>query len=100
MGKRGEVLVAIIQTESDMKIAREQNWYRIPVEQVERLKQRDIWEPKWLAFYQPKVFRDEAFAVNYYARVKSVHQVSRQELFPNELQNKKSHKRYYKIEIS
>ena len=99
MAKRGEVLVAIIQSQSDMKIALEQNWYRIPVEQVERLKKRDIWEPKWLAFYQPKVFRDEAFAVNYYARIKSIRQVTRQELFPNELQNKKSDKHYYKIEI-
>ncbi|MEA5487497.1 MULTISPECIES: hypothetical protein [Pseudanabaena] len=99
MAKRGEVLVAIIPTKSDMKIAREQYWYRIPIDQVERLKQRDVWEPKWLAFYQPKVFGDEAFAVNYYASIKSIRQVFRYELFPDESQNQKSQKRYYKIDI-
>ena len=99
MAKRGEVLVAIVPTKSDMKIACEQNWYRIPEDQVERLKQRGVWEPKWLAFYQPKVFRDKAFAVNYYASVKSIQKVYRYELFPDELQNSKSQKRYYKINI-
>ncbi len=99
MAKRGEVLVAIMPAKSDMKIVREQNWYRIPIDQVERLKQRDIWEPKWLAFYQPKVFGDEAFAVNYYASIKSIQQVCRYELFPDEPQNTKSQKRYYKINI-
>jgi very-short-patch-repair endonuclease len=99
MAKRGEVLVAIIPTKSDMKIAREQYWYRIPIDQVERLKQRDVWEPKWLAFYQPKVFGDEAFAINYYASIKSIRQVFRYELFPDESQNPKSQKRYYKIDI-
>jgi hypothetical protein len=77
MAKRGEVLVAIVPTKSDMKIACEQNWYRIPEDQVERLKQRGVWEPKCLAFYQPKVFRDKAFAVNYYASVKSIQKVYR-----------------------
>ena len=99
MAKRGEVLVVIMPTKSDMKIACEQNWYRIPSDQVERLKQRDIWEPKWLAFYQPKVFGDEAFAVNYYASIRSIQQVCRHELFPDEPQNSKSQKRYYKINI-
>lgn len=31
MSKRGEVLVAIINNKRDMDIAREQNWYRIPM---------------------------------------------------------------------
>lgn len=99
IAKRGEVLVAIMPTKSDMKIAHEQNWYRIPVDQVERLKQRGAWAPKWLAFYQPKIFRDEAFAVNYYASVKSIQQAFRYELFPDEPQNPKSQKHYYKINI-
>ncbi|CAN1208915.1 hypothetical protein TUMEXPCC7403_01740 [Tumidithrix helvetica PCC 7403] len=89
MTKPGEVLVAVIPEVSDMKIVREQYWYRIPVEQVERLKERDRWDPKWVAFYQPMVFRDEAFAVNYYAPIKSIRQVSRQELFPHESHNPK-----------
>ncbi|NJL36754.1 MAG: hypothetical protein HC899_08315 [Leptolyngbyaceae cyanobacterium SM1_4_3] len=97
--RRGEVLVAILNNKQDMQIAREQHWYRIPVESVEKfLKQH--WAPEWLAFYQTKVFGDEAYAVNYYARVQNICKVRRCELFPDEALNEKSQKQYYKLEIS
>lgn len=97
--RRGEVLVAILNNVQDMKIAREQHWYRIPIESVEKfLKQH--WAPEWLAFYQTKVFGDEAYAVNYYARVQNICKVCRRELFPDEVPNEKSQKQYYKLEIS
>lgn len=97
--RRGEVLVAILNNVQDMKIACEQHWYRIPVESVEKfLKQH--WAPEWLAFYQTKVFGDEAYAVNYYARVQNICKVCRCELFPDEVPNEKSQKQYYKLEIS
>jgi very-short-patch-repair endonuclease len=95
---RGEVLVAIVQRPLDMTYAREQHWYRIPVESVEkRLKHR--WPPKWLAFYQTKAFGSEAFAVRYYAHVKSTSMVSRHELFPDEPRDEKSGKTYYKLSL-
>ncbi|MDX2214477.1 MAG: hypothetical protein SFY66_14395 [Oculatellaceae cyanobacterium bins.114] len=63
MSRRGEVLVAIVNnyqdwatlTVSAKQHARDQHWYCIPVESVERLLKR-YWAPKWLAFYQTKVF--------------------------------------------
>jgi hypothetical protein len=85
---------------ADMQIAREQHWYRIPSAQVEKLKQRDCWSPKWLAFYQTKVFGSEAHAVNYYAEIKAIREVYRWELFPEELRDSNSQKRYYKLELS
>jgi hypothetical protein len=64
---RGEVLVAILPDLSDLTIAREQHWYRIPVSSVKKfLKER--WPPDWLAFYQPKVFQAEQYSVRYYAQ--------------------------------
>jgi len=67
----------------DMVIARDQHWYRIPVSSVEKiLKER--WPPQWLAFYQTKIFGDEAYAVNYYARVLGIRTAFRWELFPDE----------------
>ncbi|MDX2241265.1 MAG: hypothetical protein NW224_11320 [Leptolyngbyaceae cyanobacterium bins.302] len=99
-GQSGEVLIAIINSVADMTIARDRRWYRIPVDQVEKLQQRRQWQPKWLAFYQTKVFGDEAHAVKYFAEVIAIREVSRAELFPDEAQTEKSHKRYYKLELA
>jgi hypothetical protein len=67
-GRRGEVLVAIMNNLLDFAIARDEHWYRIPISSVERML-RKRWPPRWLAFYQTKVFAKEAFAVNYCAQV-------------------------------
>jgi hypothetical protein len=101
MAARGEVLVVIVNNQADWAIAREQGWYRIPSEQVEKLKHRNQWAPpKWLAFYQTKVFEDEAHAVQYYAAVTAIRDVSRWELFPTETPNSKSHNRYWQVELA
>jgi hypothetical protein len=93
------VLVAVMNNQRDMEIAREQHWYRIPVDSVEKhLKQP--WTPDWLAFYQTKVFADEAFAIHYYASVEGIVEVSRSQLFPKELYRSNAEARYYKVQIS
>ena len=51
---RGKVLVAIVNNLKDMRIAREEGWYRIPVASVRKWL-KDRWPPRWLAFYQTKV---------------------------------------------
>lgn len=92
-------LVAIIPSIADMAIARDQGWYRIPVSSMEKpFKKHGL--PRWIAFYQPKVFGDEAFAVNYYAHIKKITEVSRFDLFPNEVDHESCQKRYYKLELS
>lgn len=99
MESRGEVLVAIMNNLLDFAIARDQHWYRIPVRSVEKfLKER--WPPRWLAFYQTKVFGDEAHAVSYYARVLDIRQVSRWQLFPNEPHDEKGKRRYHQLFLS
>ena len=91
MSFRGEVLVAILNNRSDFNLAYEQHWYRIPVDSVEKfLKKR--WPPRWLAFYQTKVFGQEAHTVNYFAQVSDIQKASRQQLFPNEPPNTKSNR--------
>lgn len=99
MPRRGEVLVAIVNSVRDMEIARDDHWYRIPVETVEQRLSR-YWAPQWLAFYQPKVFGSEAFAIHYYAQVVRIQQVYRWQLFPNEAENPKTHKQYYKLTLT
>jgi hypothetical protein len=65
----------------DLAIVRDHHWYRIPVHSAENLF-KERWPPQWLAFYQTKIFGDEAYAVNYYARVLDIWRVFRWELFP------------------
>jgi len=88
------VLVAIMNNVCDWAIVREQYWYRIPVSSVKQSVQRH-WPPAWLAFYQTKFFGAEAFAVNYYAAVREICEVTRSQLFPDEPVNSKTPKRYY-----
>ena len=96
MSERGEVLVAILNNLFDFNLAREQHWYRIPTSSVERWL-GDRWPPQWLAFYQTKVFGEEAFAVNYYARVLEVHEVFRWQLFPDQPRDEQSNRRYHQV---
>ncbi len=96
----GEVLIAILNNQADLEIARNQHWYRIPVDPVAKLKQRQCWQPKWLAFYQTKVFGAEAHTIRYYAEVTAICEAYRWELFPEEPRTAHSEKRYCKLELS
>lgn len=101
MSTRGEVLVVIMNSRADWAIACDRHWYRIPNEQVEKLKQRNQWlPPKWIAFYQTKVFgKKKGCAISFCSEVTAIRQVSRSELFPEEVKNAKSEKLYYKLEF-
>jgi very-short-patch-repair endonuclease len=91
---RGEVLIALLKEKSDFAILQEQGWYRIPT--MSRPKR---WPPKWLAFYQPKAFKEEAFRVHHYGEVADIQVVTRSELFPNEFESARSGQRYYKLNL-
>ena len=91
-----EVLVAILNHPRDLAAARDQHWYRIPVSAAQKWLTRR-WPPKWLAFYQTKIFGPEAFAINYYAEVLEVRQAIRSELFPDDPKNEKSSRQYYQL---
>lgn len=77
-------------------IAREDRWYRVPISSAEKWLARR-WPPQWLAFYQTKVFAVEAFAINYYARIRKIRRATRQQLFPEEPRGPKSAKRYFQL---
>lgn len=93
---KDEVLVAIINSRGDFRILCEQSWYRIPISSVEKwLKSR--WPPQWIAFYQTKEFKDEAYSVRYYAKVRDIQTVHRRHLFPDEPPSPKQNKTYYQL---
>lgn len=94
ISKRGEVLVAFLPRPGDLEILRRDGWYRIP-----EGKEPRRWPPEYVAFYQPKAFGMEAFAVRYWAKVSRIESKTRREIFPDEPSNAKSGKRYYQIFI-
>lgn len=86
------VLVAIMNSPTDFDILKRRGWYRIPVDTAPKR-----WPPDVLAFYQTKVFDEQAFAIHYYGRVREIRQVGRRDLFPDETPNAKSNRRYYQV---
>lgn len=95
---RGEVLVVILNNTLDFSVAREQGWYRIPVD-VATKRLKDCWPPRWLAFYQTKVFGQEGHSIRYFSPVLGIREVSRVQLFPEEPPNPKSFRRYHQMFI-
>ncbi len=93
-GRRGEVLVAIMNNKADFVILQDKLWYRIPVKSMPK-----PWPPRWLAFYQTKVFGAEAYSVRYYGRVQRIDRVLRKVLFPDEFENEKTNQEYYQIHL-
>ncbi|MEO6457685.1 MAG: DUF559 domain-containing protein [Chloroflexia bacterium] len=99
MADENSVLVAVMNNARDWKLAREDHWYRIPVDKAVKWG-RHHWPPRWLAFYQTRVFGDEAYSVRYYAHVHEIHVMKRRDLFPEEDNDKKSDDLYYKLLLS
>jgi len=93
---KGELLVAIMNNQRDFAIARQQNWYRIPVGSARKWL-KDRWPPQWLAFYQTKVFGTEAYSVSYYAQVIEIKKRVRRQLLPNEPLSPKSDRQYFQV---
>ena len=94
-----EVLVAIMNNQRDLEIARTQRWYRIPVKSADRFIQ-DIKQMQYLAFYQTMIFKRDAFAVNYYAEIERISTAPRIELLPDEAGHQNAEALYYKLKIS
>jgi very-short-patch-repair endonuclease len=91
-----EVLVAILNHPRDFTIARDSHWYRIPVLSAQKWL-RNRWPPQWLAFYHTKIFETEAFAIHHYAKVLTIREVLRRELFPEEPNHPKAQQPYYQL---
>jgi len=96
MSNRRNVLVAIMNDELDFKIARDQNWYRIPVSSVEKWLMK-CWPPKWIAFYQTKTFDKKAHSVNYFAKITVIRKAYRWQILPDRPDSEKRNKQYYQL---
>jgi len=97
IGQRN-VLVTIMNNPRDFAIARDDHWYRIPKDSVDKWLTK-VWPPEWLAFYQTKVFGKESHAVNYYAKVLEIKNVPRRELFAEHAKGKDPNKIYARLTL-
>lgn len=88
------VLVAVMNNPRDLRIAREEGWYRIPLQRAPRQVAAD-----YLALYQTAAFETERWAINYVAPIKRYHVARRRELLPAEADHPRASDRYYKVEI-
>lgn len=91
---KGDVLIAILKNKSDYAILQGQGWYRIQVKnKTRRLPSR------WLAFYQSKVFGDDAYRIRYYGEVRDIQIAKRNELFAYQVPNPKSEQEYFSVAL-
>jgi very-short-patch-repair endonuclease len=97
MGKypKKDTLIALMNNKKDFLIARNEHWYRIPVEKAPKIITEE--KAKYLAFYQTKSFGDIDWCIKWYTKIKNQVIVGRRDLFPGEPENPKTNRKYYKV---
>jgi very-short-patch-repair endonuclease len=93
-----DTLIALLKYENDLTIAQRQKWYRIPVKSAPPIVRDE--SIKYLALYQPKVFKENAFQIRCYGEVRNISIVKRKDLLPEETSHFRSEEDYYKIELT
>ena len=99
MNKSEELLVGIVNSLSDFELIQNQLWYRITVDKADNLLKRR-WPPKWIAFYYSGALKNFPQMIIHYAKVSSIKTVIRKQLLPDEKENYKSKRSYYKISFN
>ncbi|MGQ9767929.1 MAG: hypothetical protein ACUVR4_13520 [Anaerolineae bacterium] len=89
------VLVAVVNDPHDLARAREQGWYRIPLERAPRRVAAD-----YLALYQTAAFPPgERWSVRWLAPVRGYRITTRRELIPEEHDHPRADHRYYRVDL-
>lgn len=89
------VLVVVVNHPADLARAREQGWYRIPLDRAPRRIAAE-----YLAFYQTAAFPpQERWAVRWLAPVHGYRIASRRELIPEEPDHPRADCRYYQVKL-
>ncbi|MCB9100403.1 MAG: hypothetical protein H6632_12745 [Anaerolineales bacterium] len=89
------VLVAVMNNLDDWRRVQDEGWYRIPVKHAPE----PVPHIDWLAFYQTKTFREDRWAVHFYARVLGHELLTRQDLMPAEPNHPRAKAWYYKLSL-
>lgn len=88
------VLVAVVNNSRDFDLARDQHWYRIPVNRAPRQIAAE-----YLALYQTSAFGSEGQRIRFYAPILRYHLLTRADLLPDERDHPRAADPYFKLEI-
>ncbi len=88
------VLVAVVNNAQDLRRAREEHWYRIPLKRAPRQIAAE-----YLALYQTARFGAEGRHIRYYAPILRYHILPRHELIPQEPDHPRAQDLYFKLEL-
>lgn len=88
------VLVGVINRVRDLRYARDEHWYRIPVEQMPQGVNAE-----YLAFYLSRAFREKNGGICYFAQKRGIELARRADLLPNELAHKHADRLYYRVAL-
>ena len=89
------VLIGVLRTPQDLRLAQEENWYRIP---VQHLPPRGS-TARYVAFYQPASFGSEGGAIRYFAAIQEWEMLRRRDLLPEEPDHPRADELYYRIRL-
>jgi len=89
------VLVGVLTTPEDFKIARDCGWYRIPT----RHAPPSVMDTAVLAFYFTSAFNDEKWAIHWFAEVRGYELMQRRDLLPEQVDHPHANDLYYKMQL-
>jgi hypothetical protein len=88
-----QVLVAIMNNPADWERVQSEGWYRIPAKKAPGIAPNF----DWLAFYFTAKFKDDRYAIHYYAAVEGHELVTRRDLIPDQPDHSRAGEWYYKL---
>lgn len=95
------VLVAVINRVRDLKIARDDGWYRVPLARMERATRTPHGvDVEYVAFFLSRAFGEQNGAVHFYARCVGLELAYRRDLLPDEPHHLRADDVYYRVALS
>lgn len=89
------VLVAVLKSPRDLRLAQEEGWYRIPVEHLPTRAST----ARHIAFYQPRSFGPEGGVIRYVATILGWEMVRRRDLLPEEEDHPRAEDLYFRVTL-
>jgi hypothetical protein len=88
------VLIGVINRRVDFESARDQGWYRIPIERAPK-----HIDTEYVAFYFSRNFKEKNGGVHYFARRTGHELVRRRDVLPDEANHPRANNLYYRIAL-
>ncbi len=89
------VLVGVMRSRDDFRLARDAGWYRIPQQSAPP----STTDAAVLAFYFTAAFGKEKWAIHWYAEVRGYELVRRRDLLPHQPDHPRADAPYYKLQL-